>query len=108
MYCKECGKEIANDSKFCNHCGAKQSTSVKDTRDKKIVLEVPEVIIKNKIPKNTKIFIGLYTIYLFCIFLYCISESRMSNDDVLWTIIWATLPVLIVLVRYLYRLIKQK
>ena len=21
MYCKECGKEIANDSKFCNHCG---------------------------------------------------------------------------------------
>ena len=21
MYCKYCGKEIANDSKFCCHCG---------------------------------------------------------------------------------------
>ena len=24
MYCKHCGKEIADDSKFCNHCGGKQ------------------------------------------------------------------------------------
>ena len=25
MYCKECGKEIANDSKYCNYCGTIQS-----------------------------------------------------------------------------------
>ena len=25
MYCKHCGKEIADDSKFCNHCGGKQT-----------------------------------------------------------------------------------
>ena len=24
MYCKHCGKEIADDSKFCQHCGGKQ------------------------------------------------------------------------------------
>lgn len=24
MYCKNCGQPIADDSKFCNHCGAKQ------------------------------------------------------------------------------------
>lgn len=24
MYCKECGQQIADDSKFCNFCGAKQ------------------------------------------------------------------------------------
>lgn len=23
MYCKECGKQIANDSKFCPYCGTK-------------------------------------------------------------------------------------
>lgn len=25
MYCKECGKDIDNDSKFCSYCGTKQS-----------------------------------------------------------------------------------
>lgn len=108
MYCKECGKEIANDSKFCNHCGAKQSTSVKDTRDKKIVLEVPEVIIKNKISKGTKIFIGFYIIYLFIILLICISEGRMNEDEVTMAIFWSALPALIVLVRYIYKQIKSK
>ena len=29
MYCKECGKEIANDSKFCQECGAKQDAILK-------------------------------------------------------------------------------
>lgn len=23
MFCKNCGKEIANDAKFCEHCGCK-------------------------------------------------------------------------------------
>lgn len=108
MYCKECGKEIANDSKFCNHCGAKQSTSVKDTRDKKIVLEVPEVIIKNKIPKNTKIFIGFYIIYLFVILLVCISEGRLDDEEVVAAIFWSALPALIVLIRYILKQIKSK
>ncbi len=28
MYCKHCGKEIADDSKFCQHCGEKQDVSL--------------------------------------------------------------------------------
>ena len=28
MFCKHCGKEIADDSKFCQHCGGKQDTSI--------------------------------------------------------------------------------
>lgn len=24
MYCKKCGKEIPNDSTYCNHCGTRQ------------------------------------------------------------------------------------
>lgn len=27
MYCKQCGKEIADDSNFCRHCGSKQDGS---------------------------------------------------------------------------------
>ena len=27
MYCKHCGKEIVDDSKFCQHCGGKQEDS---------------------------------------------------------------------------------
>lgn len=26
MYCKQCGREIADDSMFCSHCGASQSS----------------------------------------------------------------------------------
>ena len=25
MFCKECGKRIDDDSKFCSHCGTKKS-----------------------------------------------------------------------------------
>ncbi len=35
MYCKKCGKEIQDDSNFCNHCGARQTP-------KKIVVEFNE------------------------------------------------------------------
>ena len=27
MYCKECGEQIDDDSKFCNYCGTQQSKS---------------------------------------------------------------------------------
>ena len=35
MYCKKCGKEIPNDSIYCNHCGTRQTP-------KKIVVEFNE------------------------------------------------------------------
>lgn len=38
MYCKHCGKEIADDSKFCQYCGGKQDAiifSAKENTDQK-------------------------------------------------------------------------
>lgn len=33
MYCKHCGKEIADDSKFCQHCGGKQDILSDSTKN---------------------------------------------------------------------------
>ena len=51
MYCKHCGKEIADDSRFCSSCGANQdlgSTSVQSEEDLKLneqSVQVPIVLI---------------------------------------------------------------
>ena len=51
MYCKHCGKQIADDSKFCQHCGCSQedttttsSTEVKsDSPKQEKVVEIPTI-----------------------------------------------------------------
>lgn len=51
MYCKHCGKQIADDSKFCQHCGGCQedttttsSTEVKsDSPKQEKVIEIPTI-----------------------------------------------------------------
>ena len=35
MYCKHCGKEIADDSKFCNYCGANQKAVSNNIKPRK-------------------------------------------------------------------------
>ena len=30
MFCRRCGKEVLDDSKFCKYCGAKVSNEIKD------------------------------------------------------------------------------
>lgn len=51
MYCKHCGKEIADDSKFCRHCGGMQDDSTttnqrqetSDVENKENVVEIPTI-----------------------------------------------------------------
>ena len=55
MYCKHCGKQIADDSKFCQHCGGSQddTTEVKPgSPNQKKVVEIP--IIKANFSDTTK------------------------------------------------------
>jgi hypothetical protein len=33
MYCKVCGKQMPNDSAFCNHCGAAQGSASHEARE---------------------------------------------------------------------------
>lgn len=43
MYCRKCGKQIDNDSKFCRYCGAKTSESVADNKDETQTLNVEKI-----------------------------------------------------------------
>ena len=71
MFCKHCGKEIADDSKFCQHCGGIQTTEIcsqNDTSEQKsrdIIVEIkgnePSAI--NFFAKN-KIYIILYIVWV--------------------------------------------
>lgn len=47
MYCKHCGKEIADDSKFCNYCGSSLLSISFRTRDEK------DTIIENSNKEGT-------------------------------------------------------
>jgi uncharacterized membrane protein YvbJ len=78
MYCKNCGKEIADDSKFCQHCGTAQlevqvsePTQVVEQPKKKIKLEVPTI--ETNLSDKAKIGIGVYAgwvlLNFLCIFL---------------------------------------
>ena len=57
MYCKHCGKKIADDSKFCQHCGG--------------ILEnkkVPASFIPSNVPAQSKIYLCLFVIWIFITF----------------------------------------
>jgi len=54
MYCKHCGKEIADDSKFCNYCGANQNAvsniidsrkRIDNSRIKKLIIKIFLIVI---------------------------------------------------------------
>lgn len=60
MYCKHCGKQIADDSKFCQYCGGKQDdastptnqeTKPEESKEEKVV-EIPTI--KANLSDNTK------------------------------------------------------
>ena len=55
MYCSKCGKEIANDSKFCEHCGNEVNNNRHLVIDKRIIIMIVLVLISIVI-----ICIGIY------------------------------------------------
>ncbi len=71
MYCKYCGKVIADDSKFCQHCGGKQDSAIDSetnekstTEEKKTnnkVIEIPTI--KTNLSDKTKWLLFGYAIW---------------------------------------------
>jgi hypothetical protein len=87
MYCKHCGKEIADDSKFCQHCGGKQdvlsdSTKYAESDNKKLsakgnVIEIPSI--KINFSDKTKWLLFGYGIWI-VLNLYCLYSGDKSDD----------------------------
>ena len=89
MYCKHCGKEIADDSKFCQHCGGKQEDSfasptnneVKSEEPKKQekVIEIP--IIKTNLSDNQKKWIGIYVAWALLNFIFIFIKGTYDGSN---------------------------
>ena len=78
MYCRHCGKEIPDDSKFCQYCGGKQEienptnnsiSGEQDEKDKKVI-EIPTI--KTNFSDKTKAVIFIYAVWVvlnaYCLF----------------------------------------
>ncbi len=110
MYCKYCGKEIADDSKFCNYCGGIQEEmsrldlSIKSRRWKplrinKTAIADAIVVVVKELGFWILIMAVLYAIALGLIY------GLGIKDDIASTIFFTPI-VLIMLWRYVFRLIK--
>ncbi len=85
MYCKHCGKEIADDSKFCQHCGGSQFESSAATSteantnspQKEKVLEIPTI--KTNFTEKTKWWIIGYGLWV-VLNLYWLFAGTKSGD----------------------------
>ena len=78
MYCKNCGKEISEDSKFCQYCGANQEKESVEQKENKVIT-IPAKV-KMDISEKSKKYIIWYVIWsalnLIC---WVCSEGNFSN-----------------------------
>ena len=89
MYCKHCGKEIADDSKFCQHCGGKQEDSFASPTNNEVrseepkkqekVIEIP--IIKTNLSANQKKWIGLYVAWALLNFIFIFIKGTYDGSN---------------------------
>jgi len=74
MFCKNCGKEISNDSNFCQYCGINQTTNISDEKQlNKKVIEIP--IIKTNLSNKTKFLIAIYIIWALTNLIWWLAEG---------------------------------
>lgn len=82
MYCKYCGKEIADDSIFCRYCGGKQEESIPSSTS---------FDVKSEEPKKKEKVIGIPTI-----------KINLSDKQKMWCeiyAVWVLLNFFFVLVK---------
>lgn len=94
MYCKHCGLQVAEDSKFCQHCGGRQDTTDKgkpehtNTSETKVKMEVNGEIkatISPSLPKfnGFRTFINTHSVFVICASIWIILNFILlsAGDD---------------------------
>lgn len=133
MYCKRCGKKIADDSVFCQYCGTAQDVSNKDTSVDEITIITDDIKIDNpsktkfsisKLSEKQKVWFGIYIVWFFLnlafVFIdwsstaneyffpfnkrYSGDKFALENYDVSEFVVYAiVVPLVILLVVYLWK-----
>lgn len=119
MYCKKCGKLIADDSVYCNYCGAKQApnnvtkmpTLSEDGVRKGILFFIN--IIKRIIAFIWKYFLKVFLVFLVIwgitwLTIYCISGSAHTAIYAGFILIFGLFFILIKDAYYFYKWLYKK
>ena len=80
MYCKHCGKQIADDSAFCQYCGDSQTQK----EPTKVILPKRKIELTNK----GKIWIGVYAVWFLLNFAAIFLESNKDYSDTTYFFPW--------------------
>ena len=118
MYCKKCGKEIPNDSIYCNHCGTRQKPQNVSIGFKKPDIKEDDVrngilssfaFIKKTIKWLWNVLLLKYVLlafvfcYALCLILFFIGSDELARIP---TIVAAIVCALIILFMYIYKFYK--
>ena len=90
MYCKKCGKKIADDSVFCQYCGTAQDVSIKDTSVEETTITTDGIKIDNpsktkysisKLSEKHKVWLGVYIVWFFLNFAFIFIDRRSDANE---------------------------
>lgn len=90
MYCKKCGKQIADDSVFCQFCGTAQDVNKKDAPAVETVTPADEMKVDNpsenkfsfgKLSEKQKVWLGIYVVWFFLNLSFVFIDRRSSADE---------------------------
>ena len=133
MYCKKCGKKIADDSVFCQYCGTAQDAINKDTSVNEATITTDGIkkdtppktkFLISKLSEKQKVWLGIYVVWFFLnlcfVFIQRSSDAdeyffpftkywsdsnfNLENYDISEFVVYAiVVPLVILLVYYLWK-----
>ena len=79
MYCKGCGKEVADDSKYCQYCGIKLVNNADATNKRSLLLSaLARVKLSNKAKTILSYYMVWFVINMICLIFY--DKNRDASD----------------------------
>ena len=99
MICKNCGKEIHDDSNFCNYCGVKQKGQSSQHAAPNTNAQATHKQERKLLTLKQAIFWGLFFIYSLGWILSFLNHSFPTNYDKGKAILFWILPLLFVVVK---------